>query len=186
MSAYDVLKKQKYLDYSIEWANANDWNFNRNENHNTTNADNVSCGETYMDLMTKYGVEGKMTHMLETLEFTAQDEKNDYWWWIDTNIRKDLPVSRPIYPSGLHKINSRELVSLGLLTEEILRLAVWNVNAGKDNEISIDLSKWLYSESQILDMYPPIKDIKYELCGTELFVKLPTKNSALYLEIKRC
>ena len=84
MSAYDVLKKQKYLDYAIEWANANDWNFNRNENHNTTNADTVSCGETYMDLMTKYGVEGKMTHMLETLEFTAQDEKNDYWWWIDT------------------------------------------------------------------------------------------------------
>ena len=84
MAAYDVLKKQKYLDYAIEWANANDWKFNRNENHNTTNADNVSCGETYMDLMTKYGVEGKMTHMLETLEFTAQDEKNDYWWWIDT------------------------------------------------------------------------------------------------------
>ena len=84
IAAYDVLKKQQYLDYAIEWANANDWDFNRNENHNTTNADNVSCGETYMDLMTKYGVEGKMTHMLETLEFTAQDEKNDYWWWIDT------------------------------------------------------------------------------------------------------
>ena len=84
MAAYDVLKKQQYLDYAIEWANANDWNFNRNENHNTTNADNVSCGETYMDLMTKYGVEGKMTHMLETLEFTAKDKANDYWWWIDT------------------------------------------------------------------------------------------------------
>ena len=74
IAAYDVLKKQQYLDYAIEWANANDWDFNRNENHNTTNADNVSCGETYMDLMTKYGVEGKMTHMLETLEFTAQEE----------------------------------------------------------------------------------------------------------------
>lgn len=59
IAAYDVLKKQQYLDYAIEWANANDWDFNRNENHNTTNADNVSCGETYMDLMTKYGVEGK-------------------------------------------------------------------------------------------------------------------------------
>lgn len=101
------------------------------------------------------------------------------------NIRKDLRASRPVYPSGLHKINSRELVSFGLLTEEILRLAVWNVNAGKDNEISIDLSKWLHPESQILNVYPPIKDIKYELCGTELSVKVPTKNSALYLEIKR-
>lgn len=84
MAAYEVLKKQRYLDYAVEWANANDWNFWRNADHNTTNADNLSCGETYMDLMTKYGAEGRMDHIVETMEWTAQDPNNDYWWWVDT------------------------------------------------------------------------------------------------------
>ena len=84
MAAYEILKKKEYLDYAVEWANNNDWNFFRNEEHNTTNADNVSCGETYMDLMTKYGIPGKMDHIQATLKYTAEDPRNDYWWWVDT------------------------------------------------------------------------------------------------------
>jgi len=84
MAAYKVLGKQRYLDYAIEWANKNNWNFYDNENHNVTDADSLSCGETYMDLMTQYGVKGKMDHMLSTLEWTAEDPNNDYWWWVDT------------------------------------------------------------------------------------------------------
>lgn len=84
MAAYEILKKPGYLEYAVKWAEENDWNFYDNQNHKTTNADNVSCGETYMDLMEKYGIDGKMDHILQTMEWTAADPANDYWWWVDT------------------------------------------------------------------------------------------------------
>ncbi len=84
MDAYEILGKQEYLDYAIKWANRNDWNFYDNENHNTTNADNLSCGEVYMDLLEKYDVDGRINHIAATMEWTATDSNNDYWWWVDT------------------------------------------------------------------------------------------------------
>ena len=84
MAAYEVLKKPGYLEYAVEWANANHWNFHDNEGECTTNADNLSCGETYLDLMEKYAVPGKMEHIRATMEWTARDPRNDYWWWVDT------------------------------------------------------------------------------------------------------
>ena len=66
-----------------------------------------------------------------------------------------------------------------------MRLAVWNVNTGADSEITLELSKWLSMDSKLVMTYPPIKELTYDLSGTELTVKLPKKNSALYLEIKR-
>lgn len=101
------------------------------------------------------------------------------------NIRKGLAVSRPIFPSGLHEINSKEMVSFGLLTDNILRMAVWNVNTEAESELKINLSRWLSADCKLLRTYPPIKELQYELVGQELIVKLPKKNSALYLEIKR-
>lgn len=84
MAAYEILKKPEYLDYAVRWAEVNNWNFYNNQDHCTTNADTLSCGETYMDLMEKYGVEGRIDHIKKTMEWTAQDLKNDYWWWVDT------------------------------------------------------------------------------------------------------
>ena len=83
MAAYEILKKPAYLEYAVRWAEKNGWNFSRNPQDQTTNADDLSCGETYMDLMEKYGVKGSMDHIRKTMEWTVQDPKNDYWWWID-------------------------------------------------------------------------------------------------------
>lgn len=83
MAAYEILKKPDYLEYAVRWADANGWNFYHNQEHCTINADTLSCGETYMDLMEKYGVQGRMDHIQKTMEWTAQDPANDYWWWVD-------------------------------------------------------------------------------------------------------
>lgn len=82
-AAYEVLKKPRYLDCAVEWARANDWNFHDNAGHCTTNADNLSCGETYLDLMEEYGIQGKKEHIMATMDWTAQDPHQDYWWWVD-------------------------------------------------------------------------------------------------------
>lgn len=84
MAAYEVLKKPEYLQRAIDWANENKWNFYNNENLSTTNADNLSCGETYMDLLLTYHVPGDWEKMKATMRFTAEDPANDYWWWVDT------------------------------------------------------------------------------------------------------
>ena len=101
------------------------------------------------------------------------------------SARKDLAISRPIYPMGLHQINHKEVAALGLLTEDMLRLAVWNVKTGKDKEIELDLSKWLRQAGKVLKAYPSIKGMEHRLTKGKLSVKLPAKNSALYLEIMR-
>ncbi|MCI9337841.1 MAG: hypothetical protein HFH93_09930 [Lachnospiraceae bacterium] len=82
--AIEVLGKPRYLEYAAKWARANDWNFYDNAGHQTTNADNLICGETYLDLMNEYGIPGKMEHIRTTMEWTARDTHNDYWWWVDT------------------------------------------------------------------------------------------------------
>lgn len=82
-AAYEVLKKPEYLEYAVKWANANDWNFYNNAGHCTIDADSLSCGETYLDLMEHYNIDGKMEHITATMEYTLQDRKDDYWWWID-------------------------------------------------------------------------------------------------------
>ena len=83
MAAYEILKKPEYLEYAVRWAEENGWNFYRNPQDQATNADDLSCGETYLDLMEKYGVKGSMEHIRKTMEWTARDPQNDYWWWID-------------------------------------------------------------------------------------------------------
>lgn len=84
MAAYEVLGKPEYLQRAVAWANRNSWNFYDNKNFQTTNADNLSCGETYMDLMLQYHVDGDWSAIKKTMEFTASDPANDYWWWVDT------------------------------------------------------------------------------------------------------
>ena len=84
MAAYEVLGKPAYLQYAADWANANHWNFHRNEHFDTTNADDLSCGEVYMDLMLNCGIPGTWEPMKRTMAYHAEDPKNDYWWWVDT------------------------------------------------------------------------------------------------------
>lgn len=82
--AYRAVGRQDYLDFVIKWAKDNEWKFYDDADYNTTNADNLLCGETYLDLIDEFGVDGITEHMDKTLEWTVQDENNDYWWWVDT------------------------------------------------------------------------------------------------------
>lgn len=90
MAAYDVLGKQEYLDYALRWANSNNWSFyiDTNENNpyrdNMTCADYQICGQTYLKLLSMNPEWGTDEHMIEVMERALADEKNDYWWWVDT------------------------------------------------------------------------------------------------------
>ena len=90
-------------------------------------------------------------------------------------------ISRPVYPTGLCNINERKVASLGLLSDERLLLAVWNIQDG-DGNISIDLAKYINDGSTIISTYAA-EDYDISLaCGTLKATMTPM--SAMFLEIK--
>ena len=58
------------------------------------------------------------------------------------DIRKYIAISRPVYPTGLHEINAKELASFGLLSNDRLMLAIWNTGT-TDADVDIDLSSYI-------------------------------------------
>jgi rhamnogalacturonyl hydrolase YesR len=92
MAAYDVLKKEEYLQYAIDWANKHEWKFYDDENYNTTNADNQICGQTYIKIHEMLPHIGTLENIRKSMEFTLNDPNNDYWWWVDT-----MYMALPLY-----------------------------------------------------------------------------------------
>ncbi|MBQ8509108.1 MAG: alpha-galactosidase [Clostridia bacterium] len=75
------------------------------------------------------------------------------------SIRHLIGQSRPIYPTGMHRLNDRETASLGLLSEKALLLCVWNITDGAQ-DVSIDLSKYGVCRcSNIARIYPSTQTI---------------------------
>ena len=95
------------------------------------------------------------------------------------NIRKYISVSRPIYPLGMLGINEEKTAALGLISDDRLLLAVWNIT-GKEETVTVPLSDYLKSESKINAVYPSSSE-----CGinaSSVTVKLGAKE-ATYIEI---
>ena len=91
MAAYEITGKKEYLTLAAEWAKQNQWKFYYNPTDPNytiddymTCADYLLCGEIYIELMDRYGIEGTDKYILGDLEKTLEDPKSDYWWWIDT------------------------------------------------------------------------------------------------------
>ena len=64
--------------------------------------------------------------------------------------------SRPIYPLGMHNINQRETAVLGLLSEDKLLLAIWNLKE-QTAEIELNLKDWILEQGVIDGVYPKSK-----------------------------
>lgn len=84
IAAYEMTGRQDYLDYALLWADANGWRFYDDPDFNTTNADNKICGQSYLRLLELVPGRGTDEHILRSMEYTLNDPKCDYWWWVDT------------------------------------------------------------------------------------------------------
>lgn len=67
-------------------------------------------------------------------------------------VRKYIPISYPVFPTGLIGINERKIATLGLMSERKLLLSVWNLKDEND-DIGIDISRYV-SSSSINAVYP--------------------------------
>ena len=109
IEVYKLLKDQKMLDYSIRWAEHNDWK-------GATEADPAKwkyknygegpefvlfgdwqiCFQTYIDLYNLAADEKKVARAKEVMGYEADSKPRDYWWWADA-LYMVMPVMTKMY-----------------------------------------------------------------------------------------
>lgn len=86
---YKVYPDPVYLDRATQWAKSNNWAVSGGAS--TTDADNHTAGQTYIDLylLDKEGArdENKIKAIKAALDHRiANNPKSDEWWWIDAML----------------------------------------------------------------------------------------------------
>ena len=116
MEVYKKLKDQKMLDYSIRWAEHNDWTgateanpakwkykpYGEGKDH-VLFGDWQICFQTYIDLYNIEAAKGNaaaseymVKRAKEVMHFEAYSEPTDYWWWSDA-LYMVMPVMTKMY-----------------------------------------------------------------------------------------
>lgn len=108
MEAYKLTGNQKYLDYSMAWAEHNKWkgatsndrknwkyNYGETQEH-VLFGDWQICFQTYIDLYNILPDEGRINRAREVMEYEMGTPKNDYWWWAD-GLYMVMPVMTKLY-----------------------------------------------------------------------------------------
>ena len=96
MEVYQLLKDQQMLEYSIRWAEHNQWkgatepdptkwkykNYGEGQDY-VLFGDWQICFQTYIDLYNLSPDERKVARSKEVMSYEADSKANDYWWWAD-------------------------------------------------------------------------------------------------------
>jgi unsaturated rhamnogalacturonyl hydrolase len=89
MALYHTQPVQKYLDYAIQWSESHNWGLAyRNDNRN---ADDMGCGQTYLDLYKIDPKPERIKILKDALDKMVASDKIDDWWWIDA-LQMAMPV----------------------------------------------------------------------------------------------
>lgn len=116
MEVYKMLKDQKMLDYSIRWAEHNDWTgateanpakwkykpYGEGKQH-VLFGDWQICFQTYIDLYNIEAAKGNaaaseymVKRAKEVMHYEVYSEPTDYWWWSDA-LYMVMPVMTKMY-----------------------------------------------------------------------------------------
>ena len=117
---------------------------------------------------------GRIEHC-DDKNFALVKEAVDFY----KNIRKYISVSRPVFPLGMVGINEKKAAALGLISENRLLLAVWNLT-DEEKTVRIPLEGYVSSEIAVNAVYP--SETKYNIDDCTVSLKLSSLEAA-YLEI---
>lgn len=89
MALHRISPEQRFVDYAVRWGEAHNWQtayqpFSRN-------ADNMCCGQTYIELYQLEQKPERITAIRETADRMIASDKIDDWWWIDA-LQMGMPV----------------------------------------------------------------------------------------------
>lgn len=95
MEAYRLTGRQEWLDYSLRWAEHNEWKGAKGDNRSSWKYDYGEtddhvlfgdwqiCFQTYADLYDIHPDEHRISRAREVMEYQMSTDRNDYWWWAD-------------------------------------------------------------------------------------------------------
>jgi len=109
MEVYKLLKDEKMLDYSIRWAEHNQWKgatetdpakwkykrYGEGQDY-VLFGDWQICFQTYIDLYNLKPDEKKVERAREVMGYVADSKADDYWWWADA-LYMVMPVLTKMY-----------------------------------------------------------------------------------------
>lgn len=108
MEAYRLTGNQRWLDYSLEWAEHNEWkgakstnrkewryNYGENDKH-VLFGDWQICFQTYADLYRILPDDKRIKRAREVMEYEMSTPRHDYWWWAD-GLYMVMPVMTKLY-----------------------------------------------------------------------------------------
>ena len=98
-------------------------------------------------------------------------------------LRPKVARSRPVWPLGLHALHKEEVTSFGLLTDEELLLAVWNLTCTPQT-VTLQLQQWVGCSPELTCRYPASSPVAVNLHQGMLAVSFPAGESALFVELK--
>lgn len=125
MDFYNIYPKTTYLDYANLWASNNNWALNGGTS--TRNADNQTCGQTYIDLylLDEVKVPSKINAIKTSIDNMVMSTKIDDWWWIDA-LYMAMPVmarlayiqENDVYLTKMYQMYYHTKVTRGLYNAE--------------------------------------------------------------------
>ena len=108
MEAYRLTGNEDWLDYSMRWAEHNDWrgaksndrskwkyNYGETDEH-VLFGDWQICFQTYADLYNILPDDKRIKRAKEVMEYEMSTPRNDYWWWAD-GLYMVMPVMTKLY-----------------------------------------------------------------------------------------
>ena len=109
MEVYKLLKDEQMLQYSVRWAEHNQWkgateadpakwkykNYGEGQDY-VLFGDWQICFQTYIDLYQIQNDEIRVKRAKEVMGYEADSEVSDYWWWADA-LYMVMPVMTKMY-----------------------------------------------------------------------------------------
>lgn len=108
MEVYRLTGNQEYLQYSLDWANYNQWKGAKSDDtaewkYSYGESDEYVlfgdwqiCFQTYIDLNNLDAADYKVARAKRVMEYEMSTAKNDYWWWAD-GLYMVMPVMTKMY-----------------------------------------------------------------------------------------
>lgn len=134
MEAYKLTGNPEYLDYSLAWAQHNDWkgaksndrskwkyNYGETDEH-VLFGDWQICFQTYADLYNILPDDKRIRRAKEVMEYEMSTPQNDYWWWAD-GLYMVMPIMTKLNkitgnPKYLDKLYEYVLVSDSIMLDD--------------------------------------------------------------------
>lgn len=95
MELYRIDSKEKnkkvYYDYAVDWGEKHKWGLRSGIARQLQNADDQTCGQTYIDLYLIDKKEERIKDIKAAIDGMVASERVDDWWWIDA-LQMAMPV----------------------------------------------------------------------------------------------